>query len=341
MRVADPVEADAAAEEEELRGRARTLSKQIETTYWELGKAIYEVWDGCPGGRRRAAGEPEIRKGLHEKWGYASFEEYCDKEVGLKRRTASHLRYAYYWFEHKLSLPSEVKDRLKKLGRSKLYAMAGHVTEDNIISWIDKAEMMTVEDIKKTIATAKAVESRKSSEDNPHAGDDLYEYAKQDKIAADNAGGDFREAPAPEVMKTLHTSLYAGQFETWQNAFDRAKGITGSDKISHNLEMICLDFLGGNDFTTPETDVGTYLSKIERLLGLKMIAIDPQTGKPVHGQDLLWLLVQARVDSTVDPQPNGTVDPDPALVSALRLVEDEPVVEDVESDDPDDKPPAF
>jgi len=31
---------------------------------------------------------------------------------------------------------------------------------------------------------------------------------------------------------------------------------------------------------------------MERRLGLLMIAIDPQTGKPVHGQDLLWRLIE-------------------------------------------------
>src|SRR6185503_4518245 len=97
--------------ETELRARTKDLSKRVELTYWELGKALYEVYDGIPGGYRelmRGEGAKEARMALFKKWGYSSFEEYCEREVGLLRRSAQNIRYAYYWFQIELDLNQDV-----------------------------------------------------------------------------------------------------------------------------------------------------------------------------------------------------------------------------------------
>ncbi len=315
--------------EDELRVRARSLGSQIDKTYWELGRALYEIYDGLPGGWAAVRGNEltqEARRGLYSKWGYTSFEEYCEKEIGLQRRTASSLRYAYWWFEHQMSLPTEIKERLLKLGRSKLYKLAGFVDNDNIITWLEKSAELTVEELGKEIKKAKAV--RMPGHDaNFSEGDDLF-----DGKAPSEFSNGHRAAPAPETAHTLTTSLYEGQWNTWQQAFDRAKGLTGSDKISHNLEMICLDYLSTNDFMSPEDDIKAYLSKLENMLGLKIIAVDPQSGKPKYGTDLLWMLVKARTDleAVAEKVPSSTIK------SA-----DQPPVAIVEAEDDSDPPPAF
>ena len=336
---------DLSSFEQEVRDRAVNLGKQIEVTYWELGKALSEVWSGIPGGWKGATDPTRSsEKPLFAKWGYSTFEEYCEKEVGMRRRTASNLRYAYWWFEHQMTLPTEIKDRLKKLGRSKLYALAGFVTMDNVVSWIDKAESMTAEQIKKATMTAKAVSAKDHTDPVSSGGKDLPAYSDSDAMfeyadsVADSGESESRprasrsempEAPAPETTHTLHTSLYDGQWKTWQDAFERSKEITGSDKISHNLEMICLDYLSTNQFLKPADSIGIYFSKLERLLGMKLIAIDPQSGKPKYGADLLWLMVQARTEASLDAKPNGEASVDPALTEALKLADCESVDSDI------------
>lgn len=331
----DPVTLEQA--ELDLRERAKTLGAQIDRSYWELGRTLYEIYDGLPGGFTAVQNNEltkEARRGLYQKWGYTSFEEYCEKEVNLQRRTASSLRYAYWWFEHELKLPTEIKDRLLRLGRSKLYKLAGFVTMDNVISWMDRAAEMTVEELGKAIKTAKGVKAKRTADDNYNEADDLFEYGNSDAGGGDT---EHRAAPAPETMHNVSTSLYDGQFKTWEQALERAKGLTGSDKISHNLEMICLDYLASNDFMNPEDDLKAYLAKQEQILGVKIIAVDPQSGKPKYGGDLLWLMVNARVAAEqADKQAAEPKLPNPDTVPSSRIkAADQPPQVD------DDPPPSF
>jgi hypothetical protein len=56
---------------------------------------------------------------------------------------------------------------------------------------------------------------------------------------------------------------------------------------------MCQDFLANNDFSDDsKKDRSAFLGKVEQKLGLLLIGIDPSTGKPVHGRDLLWRLVK-------------------------------------------------
>lgn len=320
----------------ELRKRTRELCQQVDTAYWELGQALYEVYDGVPGGYRellKGEGAKEARIALFKKWGYSSFEEYCEREVGIQRRSASNLRYVYYWFKIELDVAADVIEQLKSLGRSKVYLFAGFVTKDNIMQWIEKAQGMTHEELKKVIVAMRATAK------NTKTDDESFEGAKSGAEINDDG---HRVAPAPETTHTLHTSLYDGQWGTWNTALDRAKGITGSDVISHNLEMICLDYLATNDFVDPKDDQKKTIAKYEKLLGLKLIAIDPRSGKPVFGGDLLWMMVKERVQ--FEQSNNESTNEDriklDTVASNQAPAADKPPLRLVKDDD-GDPPPSF
>lgn len=267
--------------EQSLRLRAKNLVNQIEHTYWELGECLYSVYDGLPGGYRdlmSGDGSRAKRKELFKKWGYKNFGEYCEKEIGIRKRSAENLRYAYYYFEIRLHLPKEIKEQIKALGRSKVYLLAGVVTEDDVVSWIDKARVMTFEMLKEEIKKV-----RRDNSDSELEG----QYA-QDAIS-----GVKEELPKPEELHTVQAGLYDTQYSTWEEALNRAKNLSGSEKVGHNLELICQDFLSNNEFKNKkEDDKIAYLVKTERLLGVALIAIDPETGKPVYGSDLLWRMIE-------------------------------------------------
>jgi hypothetical protein len=294
-RGVSPEELEAA--ENELRERAKKLYKQIETTYWELGQCLYDVYDGVPGSYRslmRGDGSRAARRALFDKWGYQNFAEYCEKEIGIKKRSAESLRYAYYWFEIELMLPTEVREDIKALGRSKVYLLSGFVTNDDVMSWLGKAKTMTYEDLKRAIKQAKAIRADKNTD-----------HEERDEFAAYDGGDGPTPAPAPERMHTFTTSLYDGQFETVSAALERARQLSGSDKNNHNLELICQDFLTNNDFGKV-ADEKKFLAKIERHLGKKLIAIDPRMGTPVYGSDLLWMLVKSKSASDIDFEDTAT-----------------------------------
>lgn len=287
VEVEEVSEAELTVEENKLRERARTIVKDIDDKYWELGEILYDVYDGVPGGYRalmKGKGSREERRSMFSKWGYKTFGEYCEEEVGIRKRTAENIRYAYYWFSITLDLPESVMEDLRSIGRSKFYQLAGFADETNITVWIDQAKTLTFEELRKAIKAAKAVAAGSSgdSEERDQAAGPAAEAAK-----------DAKALPKPEEWHTLQTSLADSQWATWQSAFDRAKGISGSEKIGHNMELICQDFLANNDFADDAAkDRSAFLAKIERKLGLLLIGIDPASGKPVHGRDLLWRLVK-------------------------------------------------
>jgi len=274
--------------EADLRQEARTLVHEIETKYWDLGRVLYDVYDGVPGGYRamlKGKGAVGERVELFKKWGYSGFGDYCEQEVGIQKRTAENLRYAYYWFAISQEMPAKVIDQLISVGRSKVYLLAGVADMSNITLWIDKATDLTFDELKMAIKTARAVAAIKSTdteEADQGSGPEVSEKEKGKSL------------PKPEEMTTFQAGLFEGQKTTCDAAFKRAESISNSDKKGHNLELICQDFLSNNDFDDPKKDVDKYISKMERRLGLLIIAIDPKTGKPVHGTDLLWRLMEEK-----------------------------------------------
>lgn len=298
-------DAKLAEAENELRERARSLVQEIESKYWDLGRVLYEVYDGVPGGYRAlmaGRGSMEERQSLFKKWGYSDFGDYCEKEVGLRKRTGENLRYAYWWFSVNEEMSSKAITELVSLGRSKVYLLSGFATRETVLLWIEKARTLTYEQLKTAIKAAKSViaGAGDDGEERPQSSGDgvdvLDLQSGSSKSGGSNGAGsssDSKPLPKPEEMHSLQTSFYEAQWETVQSALDRAKKISKSEKINHNLDLICQDFLTNNDFSgDTEKDRSAFLGKLERRLGVMLIAIDPNTGKPVHGRDLLWRLIE-------------------------------------------------
>ena len=291
----DVTEEDLLRAEAELREEVKDLRKRINFTYWDLGRVLYDVYDGVPGGYRalmKGRGSRSERQDLFTKWGYKSFGDYCQREVGLRTRTGENLRYAYYWFAIDQKIDQKVIDQLIPLGRSRIYLLAGVATAKNVGKWIERAKGLTHEDLKKLIKTAKSVANAM----NPEAGESPGE------TMAENGGDDdVKKLPKPEGWHNISASLADAQWDIFQQAIERSKGMSGSDKLGNNITLICQDFLANNDFgQTPDGDKSSYLSKLETMLGVHLIAVDPSSGRPIHGTDLLWRLVNERKNSEPD-----------------------------------------
>ncbi len=66
-----------------LRYRILESVKQFKTSWVELGQALYSVW----------------KDKLYKEWGYATFDAYTSKEIGIKKQTAMKLLRSYYFLE--------------------------------------------------------------------------------------------------------------------------------------------------------------------------------------------------------------------------------------------------
>jgi hypothetical protein len=65
------------------RYRVLATAKRFKSTWVELGEQLLKV----------------SRDGLFSQWGYSSFEEYCSREVRIRRQTAEKLTLAYRFLE--------------------------------------------------------------------------------------------------------------------------------------------------------------------------------------------------------------------------------------------------
>jgi hypothetical protein len=134
------------------------LVREIDQKYWELGRVLYEVYSGIPGGYMtltKGAGARKARVAIFEKWGYKNFGEYCEKEIKIKKRTAENLRAAYYYFAVQQQLPENAIEQLITIGRAKVYLLTGVATKSNLGFWIKRAKNLSFEDLKKVVYSSK------------------------------------------------------------------------------------------------------------------------------------------------------------------------------------------
>jgi len=71
------------AEEGSARHKVLSSAKSFKTSWFDLGQSLYSVW----------------RDRLFKDWGYATFEAYTSKEIGIKKPTAMKLLKSYYFLE--------------------------------------------------------------------------------------------------------------------------------------------------------------------------------------------------------------------------------------------------
>jgi hypothetical protein len=71
------------AEEGTARHKVLSSAKSFKTSWFDLGQSLYSVW----------------RDRLYKDWGYATFDAYTAKEIGIKKPTAMKLLKSYYFLE--------------------------------------------------------------------------------------------------------------------------------------------------------------------------------------------------------------------------------------------------
>jgi len=66
-----------------LRYQVLESAKGFKTSWVELGRALYSVW----------------KDKLYKEWGYATFDIYTAREIGIRKQTAMKLLKSYYFLE--------------------------------------------------------------------------------------------------------------------------------------------------------------------------------------------------------------------------------------------------
>lgn len=70
-------------DENSLRFHILESAKNFKTSWVELGRALYSIW----------------KDKLYKEWGYANFDTYASREIGIRKQTAMKLLRSYYFLE--------------------------------------------------------------------------------------------------------------------------------------------------------------------------------------------------------------------------------------------------
>lgn len=295
-----------------IRSEAKKAVKSLDTGYIDLGRILYTVWN------TPVDGDPN-NAAVFTLWGYDTFGEYAEGDLGLKRRTAERMRQIWAVLHVQMDIPAELRKKIIALGISKvrslvpLFADEGDsLTKRKVEAWVKAGEKhsFAIFDgmIKKARDELKLLSGSDSSEDTSDEsedegpigdvtvtddGDDPPPVGKpsenKPKGKAPVATSDDAGLPEPENLEFQHFPLYPEQNEVVKAALKRAEELSGSDKRGHNLTLICTDFISTNDFFQgqPKKSKQRLLKKIEDNLGLKLIALDESDHSVLYGQPTL------------------------------------------------------
>jgi hypothetical protein len=259
-----------------LRHRAKELTAFLETGYMELAHILYQIYDTPAGG--------DAKKGpaLYAAWGYSSLLEYAEKELQINKKRAERLRRIWYVLEIEMKdIDPEIKQRIVNLGFCKVRELIRVLTPRNAKGWVEQAEKLNYFSLQAAVtaeyqkfgAAEKALALEKGKEDEP----------------ADPDAQPDAPVEVPEVLTREVFALYPEQLSNVRLAIKKAMELSHSDKKSHNLDLICTDFLATNDFVAGDNDRRLrYIAKMEKVLGVNLVAVD-DSGDVLYGIHTLEL----------------------------------------------------
>lgn len=249
---------------DKVRADAIKYRDNVEENYLKLGKVLDTVM--------RAVDDRQTA--VYRNWGFQDFDEYCERELGFRARKGYYLMGAYRQIDRG-KLP---KDTIKRLGWSKAALLAplaesGVIDENNGEKWVEK-----VADKSSTEVRAMVKHARDKSSGNARGGS-----------SSSSSSRATTGSTSPEELYHFKVSLFKDQHENLQTALAKAKTITGSDKMPWLVDCIAMAF--NSECYSEHTDaLDETLKRVERVFGVKLIAIKDENQRIVFGERLAAMI---------------------------------------------------
>ena len=219
-----------------LREQAKTIVENIGVGFWSLGEVLYRIY-----GSR-----------AYISYGWETFKEFCEMELGYKSRRCEYLMSLHVCLTQKLT-SEEFRSRLKALGWTKASRLAPYLTEDNAEKMLKDVEGLTVGEVESYI-----------KERSP----------KKPKEATDEEHPPKEMEPGDHPVPPMEFNLALDQYRNVQTALAIAQEITGSDKKSHQLDMIALEFVSDHAASS-EAKTEIIAKHLAALKGLTGVSYEP------------------------------------------------------------------
>jgi hypothetical protein len=247
-------------EAEELKKKVHDCIVNLSVSYFELSKYLGEIQ----------------RKKLYKAWGYPSVQEWVTNEYKFQRRKAYYLVRIDEYFNNSLpeKLPEDLYEETLSAAKDIGWSKASVIASQNVLNEQNCREVMQAA---RDLTVEALTEKCKSIKDAMREGID--------------ASDDEEDRP-PNLMKMVTKSFKFSEYdkEIIDAALERAKEMLGDSKTKDGkaLSFICSDFEANSG-----VDIADHLSKLERLLGISVIAISDSSQKIVFGKESLERLAAA------------------------------------------------
>lgn len=265
------------AEVKELDREICQLSLGVNTARLEIGKRLAVICKTPVEGGKRA----------YNVLGYSSFQDYCEKRLGIARSVGYDLMALA-----KQSLAGMLTtEEVEGAGWAKVAKLLplindGIITKKNINKWMKAIADKSFDEIRETINLARMKAKEKGEKPNSDYEDEEEESEETDEDARPSKEG---TQTAPEEVYNLHVPLYKPQWENAQLALKKAENITGSDKMPWLMDCIFTSFLS-EGFSTKEQALETLCQRIEQVFSVRIVALHDKSSQVVFGEKIVKLL---------------------------------------------------
>lgn len=217
--------------------------------------------------------EKVYRKDLYREWGFDSWKSYIESpEVDIHIRKAQYLVKLQEWFGE---MTPAVKDWVRSLGWTKARMLMHVINSQNAKEWKHRIEGKTVAEIDAML------KAEKNSDGDEEGGSDSSSSSDKPKALS---------------IKGMHPEM----LDAWERASSHAMEVGETDKLCQALNLICIHYLATSTNLDNKHD---FLKMMEKLLGLRLVAIRETDDAVVFGSD--YLAEQGAEDEDEDADEDG------------------------------------
>jgi len=169
-------------QEEKIRGRIQELKTQIEQNFLELAKLLSQV----------------RKERLWKNWGFDSFTEYVEKEVGFSLRKAEYL--CRVWEKLACRLQEPERKKLQVVGWTKAKEIA---KSDEVEKWLEAAPKLSVKELKEKVREGKTEETPKFKQINFKLTEEQYDTVQKALDIASKISDQGKETSPSRLLEMI------------------------------------------------------------------------------------------------------------------------------------------
>ena len=210
-----------------------------------------------------------------KEWGFISFQDYCDQEVGVSNSTVSNRIRVYKTLVIDLQIPIQ---GLRGLQWSKALRMLPHINDRN------KDEVLKLIQERSFDEICAVVESVKKESDP------IPDFIMPDDPTESDSEKEEKDKPTNEKMHNMKFTLAEAGYQTLMQALDLASETSGITSPNHNLLLLAHNYIVNSIASGSEalSQMHLCIQAIQAQFGIQLeISIpDPKAFEERYGVDL-------------------------------------------------------